>query len=777
MLLLIKCLKRGLVILLLPIIAPAQNCDLIVSGKVKDLSTGAIISNASVLLSEIRSVTAPKGGVTDRFGMFSLSPVCPGKYHFTLSHVGCKSQDIWLDVIGDTLMTLFLDHQGLLLNEVDISSQRVSDSSEKNETLTIDNIDQKANNVLALMLEQLSGVSTIKNGNGISKPLIDGLFGNRLTVLNNGITQSGQQWGMDHAPEIDPLIANRVTIVRGVRSLEYQGNSLGTVVLVEPGRVGSNANLNGSGRYFFETNGRGSGLNLILQKSTKKLAWKAVGTVKKSGDHHTPRYYLTNTGSREVNASIQLEKYWSKNWLTEIYASSFNTELGVLRGSHIGNLTDLQSAFQRDVPFYTADDFSYSIAAPRQQVNHRLLKFHNKFMINDKQWFDLTYASQYNLRKEFDVRRNGRSDKPALSLAQLSNFMEGKYHGYLKKKYELKTGFQLNWVGNKNLPETGILPIIPDYASLEYGFFAIVSKVFNRTTFDLSTRYDWNKRNVATISTTIPREIIRYQDSYQNINLMGGVNHAFTKNWRISYNIGQLYRNPEVNELYSNGLHQGVSGIERGDPTLQVERSIKNTLSLHGKSKSKLSLDASFYIQHIDNYIFLNPQDEIRLTIRGAFPVFAYEQTDARLLGYNVTTSYQATKRIKIIGNYSFLDGFDKSNSMPLVYMAPNNLYTSFNYQIPEVIGLKNLELEINSRFVFEQKNILLSQDFLAPPASYNLLGFKISADKNFKTLRLKFFIRAENALNTSYREYLNRQRYFADDLGLNIITGLKVSF
>ena len=258
---------------------------------------------------------------------------------------------------------------------------------------------------------------------------------------------------------------------------------------------------------------------------------------------------------------------------------------------------------------------------------------------------------------------------------------------------------------------------------------------------------------------------------------MGGVNHAFTKNWRISYNIGQLYRNPEVNELYSNGLHQGVSGIERGDPTLQVERSIKNTLSLHGKSKSKLSLDASFYIQRIDNYIFLNPQDEIRLTIRGAFPVFTYEQTDARLLGYNVTTIYQATKRIKITGNYSYLDGFDKSNTMPLVYMAPNNLYTSFNYQIPEVLGLKNMELEINSRFVFEQKNILPSQDFLAPPASYNLLGFKISADKNFKTLRLKFFIRAENALNTSYREYLNRQRYFADDLGLNIITGLKVSF
>lgn len=777
MLLLINFLKRGLLVFFLPLIAPAQTCDLIVSGTVKDLNTGEVISNASVWLSNIRSVAAPSGAVTDRFGMYSLGPICPGKYHFTLSHIGCETQDIWLDVTGDTSLILFLDHQDLLLNEVDVLDLRDLGSSTESVSLTVETIDQTPDKNLALMLEQISGVSTIKNGNGISKPVVDGLFGNRLTVLNNGIAQSGQQWGMDHAPEIDPLIADRITVVRGVRALEYQGNSLGSVILVEPGRVGANSNLNGSGHYFLETNGRGSGLNLTLQKFTKKLAWRAAGTVKKSGDRHTARYYLRNTGSREANASLQLEKYWSKKWFSDLFVSSFNTELGVLRGSHIGNLTDLQSALQRDIPFYTVDEFSYAIAAPRQYVSHRLIKVHNKFMINEKQRIDLTYASQYNLRKEFDVRRSGGSNIPALSLQQTSNFIEAKYHGYLSNNYELKTGFQSNLVGNKNLPETGILPLIPDYNSLEYGFFTILSKVFNRTTFDLGARYDWEKRNVATISTTLPREIIRYADSYQNLNLMGGVNHEFTKDWRVAYTIGQVYRNPEVNELYSNGLHQGVSGIESGDPTLVVERSMKNTLSLHGKSKSKMSFDAMVYIQHIDNYIFLNPQDEIRLTIRGAFPVFKYEQTDARLFGYDLNASYQATERTKVTGKYSYLSGYDKSNSMPLVYMAPNNLYTSFNYEIPGFLNFKNVEVEINSRFVFEQKNIFTSQDFLAPPPSYNLFGFKISADKKFNNLRLRSFLRAENVLNTSYREYLNRQRYFADDLGLNVVIGLKVFF
>ena len=51
----------------------------------------------------------------------------------------------------------------------------------------------------------------LRNGSGISKPVIHGLFGNRVTILNNGITQSGQQWGNDHAPEIDPFVADHLS--------------------------------------------------------------------------------------------------------------------------------------------------------------------------------------------------------------------------------------------------------------------------------------------------------------------------------------------------------------------------------------------------------------------------------------------------------------------------------------------------------------------------------------------------------------------------------------
>jgi len=650
-------------------------------------------------------------------------------------------------------------------------------TTQETQSLNSESIAQNSDKNLATMLENISGVSIIKNGSGIAKPVVHGLYGNRLTILNNGIAQSGQQWGFDHSPEIDPLVANRITVIKGVGALEYQGSSLGSVVLVEPKKIDREPHLHGEGRYFVESNGLGNGLNLALQQYSKLLAWRVVGTLKKSGDNRTSKYFLRNTGNQEANVALQFDKSWNKKWYSDLYFSSFNAELGVLRGSHIGNLTDLKEALEREVPFFTEDEFSYSISSPYQKVNHHLLKFHTKYSISEKQWFDITYAGQYNLRKEFDVRRSGRSDIPALSLKQVSNFVEVKYQNYLPRNWEFKSGVQMNRVDNTNLPETGILPLIPDYISHEYGVFGLVFKSVEKTTIEFGGRYDFENRNVAAISISVPREIIRYEIEYHNLSAMGGVTHEFSKGWKATYNIGYAARNPEVNELYSNGLHQGVSGIEEGDPNLDKEISVKNTLSIKGNMKNKLFFEGLFYYQKIDNYIFLNPQDEIRLTIRGAFPVFKYEQTDARLIGFDLAATYMVTERFNITGKYSYLNGYDLTNSLPLVYMPSNNLYAALNYQIPKFKKFQNLEFQINNRFVFEQKNLLPSQDFLAPPNSYYLVGLKVSAEKQLRKLRLNMFVRAENLLNETYRDYLNRQRYFADDLGFNLILGINISF
>lgn len=167
----------------------------------------------------------------------------------------------------------------------------------------------------------------------------------------------------------------------------------------------------------------------------------------------------------------------------------------------------------------------------------------------------------------------------------------------------------------------------------------------------------------------------------------------------------------------------------------------------------------------------------MRLTIRGAFPVFKHEQTDTRLMGFDSAVTHIATMRINMKGKSSYLKGDDRGNQLPLVYMPSNNIYTELNYQLLELGSLSNVGFQINSRVVFEQKELLSSQDSVAVPESYYLIGLKVSAEKELPKLILSLFVRAENLLNETYREYLNRQRYFADDLGFNLIVGVNISF
>jgi iron complex outermembrane receptor protein len=145
------------------------------------------------------------------------------------------------------------------------------------------------------------------------------------------------------------------------------------------------------------------------------------------------------------------------------------------------------------------------------------------------------------------------------------------------------------------------------------------------------------------------------------------------------------------------------------------------------------------------------------------------------------STIYQITSQLETKIQYSYLKGDDNSQGIPLIFMPANNIYGALTYDVKNWrLGrskLENIELQLNNRFVFEQTHILPEQDFIQPPKAYNLIGAKVSLERQAGKFRFNFYARAENILNMVYRDYLNRQRYFADDLGVNIIAGINVKF
>jgi iron complex outermembrane receptor protein len=749
----------------------AQNCEISVQGIIRDIKSKEAIANASIY-----SLDAEQGAVSNRQGYFQLQGLCAGDLHLLVSHIGCSPSTMFLSLNGDTSLVIWLDHSNEILDEVAVRANVNGLILTPEKSLNQESINENAGADLATILEGLNGVASIGNGAKISKPVVHGLYGNRISIVNNGVVHSGQQWGNDHAPEIDPLMAGRVSVLKGAAAIEYMGSSLGSVVLVEPLAMSNDPHVHGAVQYMFESNGRGHVVNTRLEQKGW-LNWRLAGSLKKSGDQKTANYYLRNTGREEANAVLQLEKRYAKKWVSKIYYSLNNSVLGVLRGSQIGNLTDLQVALEREEPFYTERGFSYRIEAPRQEVQHQLLKFSQLWSISKNSGLELHYAWQFNARQEFDLRRSDRSARPAMSLGQATHFWELKYRGLWAAKWHYQTALQYSSRDNYNVPETGILPLVPDYISREWAAFFRMQRQWGKWSMDLGARADYIVQNVATISISVPREVLRYQNRFLNPKASWAFSYWLKKGLKASLNTGYSQRNPAINELYSNGLHQGVSGIEEGDPNLLLERSFKSSLELSYQANAAWQFEALAFVQTINNFIYLQPQDELRLTIRGAFPVFQYQQDNALLRGLEWQVNFDPDKAWSAKLNYSYLRGDNTEQDIPLVFMPANRIYGELNYRLPSLGAWEKLEFQIANRYVFEQKHLLSNQDFSPPPAAYSLLSSKLSAERQMAKNRWHFFLKADNILNSSFRDYLNRQRYFADDMGLNISLGMGLKF
>src|SRR5690606_3952040 len=89
-----------------------------------------------------------------------------------------------------------------------------AERSQSTHRLSSREIQENRGKTLAESLTAISGVSTIGMGNSIVKPVINGLHSNRILILNNGVRQEGQQWGIEHAPEIDPFTAHQLEVVK-----------------------------------------------------------------------------------------------------------------------------------------------------------------------------------------------------------------------------------------------------------------------------------------------------------------------------------------------------------------------------------------------------------------------------------------------------------------------------------------------------------------------------------------------------------------------------------
>ena len=722
--------------------------------------------------------------VSDAKGQVSIPKLSKGKFPIKVSYLGFLDYEAFITIPASNPYIITMQEEVNQLSGTTLVG-RVTQPVKVVTNIDKSQLQQKSGEELAKVLTSVAGISMIQTGATIAKPVIHGLHSNRILILNNEVRQEGQQWGADHAPEIDPSVADKITVVKGADAVRYGSDALGGVIIIAPNKLPYGDGLHGELSPSFASNGRKLATTLKVESSVPKLhhwAWRVQGTLKRSGDIHTADYVVNNTAAREADFSVATGIQKEKG-SAELFYSRYENESGVFYGSHIGNLDDLLARFELGRPL-TTYPFSYSIEAPKQKVIHHLLKTKAFYFPSFGGKLTVQYAFQKDIRQEFSVRRLNRTRIPALNMKLTSHLMEAFWESIDNPRWKTMAGGSFSHQDNYNQPGTGVVPVIPNFASIGYGFFAIEKYHSGKWNAEAGLRYDYKYLNAD--GYDMFSQHYGGEHNFHNITYSLGGAWEANPHLSLSSDIGVAWRAPQVNELYSSGLHHGAGTYDLGDASLNPETGVKWITSLKYNNQEKgrfLNLD--IYAQVIKDYIYDYPTGETRTLFSGVYPIFQYTQADAFFRGTDLEASLRLAQwgacsnglSYRLNGSVVFANELKTKRYFPFIPAPKFSQYLEWK-NAPKGL-FQSLEASIGHTFVAKQTRFEPSQELVpTTPDAYHLfeasVGGTITVGER-QTLSVR--LSAENLLNQLYKEYTNRFRYYAHDLGRNIHLRLSYNF
>jgi iron complex outermembrane receptor protein len=771
---------------------------------VLDLTTQLPLSYASVQVEG-----RPLGDQTDDQGFFYIEHLCRREFDLIVSYVGYKTAVHHHDVYHSAPQ-IFLAPDSITLQSVTVEGERTAGDlySGTVQRLSPQEFAQQQSGSLGDLAANLSGVSTLSTGSNVAKPIIHGLHGNRVLIINNGVRHEFQNWGDEHAPEIDPSLAQDISVVKGAATVRYGPDALGGVILINPPRLELLTPLQGSAELIGQSNGRAGEASASLKKGFHRLSLLGQASVVRQGDLHAPDYQLTNTGKREQSAALSSRFHYG-NFDAYAYYSHFDQELGILRGAVTGNLEDLVTAIEAESPPLT-QPFSYAINNPRQTVQHDMLKLEGHWN-DERQSVEVQYALQNNQRQEFDVRRGTNNQRPNIDLQLPSHSVDVVWQHPAWQHWEGSMGAQGLVQVNRNLPGTNTVPFVPNFTTQRAGVYFIEAHSLGESQLEIGARYDYQAMNIRGRQPN--NELYRTNLAYHNVTATLGWVRELDEQQRLRTNVGLAWRPPNVSELYSFGRHQASLEyglwryretedgrfdtnviLDESDRAVPAEQGLK-WISTYEVNRLRWQGEFTAYVNYIRKFIYTQPAG-ITQTVRGAFPYFVYQQDDALLMGGDATVVYAHTNRLTSTLRASYLWARNQATGEPFVGMPPADVRYRLEQRLPRWGALDAWSWNGAVHYTFRQwqapRTVPLATllragqadealfatdgsafDILAPPPGYLLVNVGWTGQID----RVQLGVRVTNVLNQRYRSYTDRLRYFADEVGRNVVVSVKYAF
>ena len=704
-----------------------------VVGRVVEAGTGEPVGWTQILLEGAGRSTASDGA-----GAFRLIDVPAGAYTLKTFRVGYEPLARAVEVpAGDTLrLTLRLSTSPIEAGEVVVEGAQEAGLTEPVLELEGRRLRQDLGATIAETLNEEPGIAMRSMGPAPARPVLRGLGGERLLVLEDGgRTGDLSATSSDHAVVIEPMTAERIEVVRGPEALIYGPSVLGGAINVVRGYIPSSRPT--QPRFELSTQGetvsQGYSTGLTAAAPLGPFAVRADGSFRQAQDVQTPVGELDNTALATYSGSLGAS-LMRRHGYVGVAGSLYRSGYGIPGGFVGAHPSGVDIELDRRHVEVKGEVYPHSQRLPRVEARGTYSRYHHE---------------------EFEA-----SGALGIEFGVLS------YHASLIGRTGPLGPFRKGAVG--------LWGAYRDYASGGFSFtpatveqtvagFAYQEAAFDPFTLQASFRFDYRIVDPGEEQTTRLVGLVRRRT-------FGGLSASASGTWRIGerFSTGltlmRSLRLPGIEELYSEGPHLAAYSFEVGNPELDLERGWGTEVFTRYRT-SAASFSLALYHNYIADYIY--PRNTGRPS-RVQLPIYQYTGETARMLGGETSASWRLGERIEAEGALSYVRGTLTATGEPLPQMPPLHGRLGLSYRRGP------LTLSARLRGATEQDRL---GAFEEPTAAYAVLDafaqFYFSTGRLLHTLDFG----VENVADAEYRDHLSRVKVIMPEPGRNIKLLYKVFF
>ncbi|MEZ4455268.1 MAG: TonB-dependent receptor [Gemmatimonadales bacterium] len=680
-------------------------------------------------------------------GSFLIGSLPVGSHRLLVSAIGYRASLGTVQVVaGDTTSVEVLLAEAVLRLEEIVTTGTVG-ARAQSETLSPTSVvsgatlDRQLDGTIAASLRHEPGVAQSGISPGTSQPVIRGLSGDRVLVLQDGLRVGDlSSMSADHAVAVDPLTAQRIEVVRGPMSLLYGSSALGGVVNVVRQDVPATVpdNVHGTVSAQASSVNRGGTLGGFATAGFGQLAARVEATVRAAGDTRTPVGRLTNTDLRTVDLAAGASLVRERGHAGLSYRF-FDTEYGIPGGFVGGHETGVDVAFTRHTIRASAETHPSngrweSLTADGGLTLYDHTEFEPSGAVGTR--FNQTFATA-TLR----ARHHG-----LLGAASGAVGLSGLFRS-------IRTG------GGYRTPST-IDFSVAGFAVQEYGRGPLRFQAGLR--YDMARYVPQQQRPINLGDVQVPTAPRTFGSLSGSLGVLADLGAGL----KLGASVARAHRTPDFNELYSNGPHLAANSYDVGDPRLEAE----SGFGLDGFvrfDRSRIRAEVAAFRNRLSNYVFPSSRGRVVIGRQGGRPIFQYTNEGALFSGIEGNLGIHLVDRLVLDATASYVAARFTSDraTIPVITLDPPDttfvVASSFPPLIPPAFGTTELRYESPAFFFGAGVRWAARQgrtgDFESPTDGYVVgdlhAGVRLLLGGRFHAVT----VRVDNLTNRQYQDHLSR--------------------